>query len=274
MPSDADYAGEARKTAKSLPPQIQETRVSCPLCGATVPARGLIERLTVDQKPIWQISFTCPACGLITRFAVNHLSLKQLNAMSGSAWTNELRQFQWAHKGGNIAHERAASPRHFVGVLTISFLTWMVLTGSLSPFDILWGLIVSIIIARFSYRLVAFELPRWIVSPRRWVYFIHVMVEFVRQLVMQNVSLSIRVLRPDMSIRPGIVAVPTKLRGDINLTVLGSLMSLTPDTVTIDIDQAEGLVYVHWIDVKTTDPDGIRRLLATDLEDRIIRWLL
>jgi multicomponent Na+:H+ antiporter subunit E len=274
MTSDADDALEALKTAKALPAQIREASVSCPLCGATVPARGLKQRLVVDSKPNWQILFNCPACGLISRFEVNHLSPRQLNAMSGSAWTNELRQYQWMHKSGGIAHERAASPRHFVGVLVISFLTWMVLTGSLVPFDMLWGLVVSIIIARFSYRLVAFELPRWIVSPRRWLYFLHVLVEFVRQLVVQNVSLSLRVLRPDMSIRPGIVAVPIKLRGDVNLTVLGSLMSLTPDTVTIDIDQTEGLVYVHWIDVKTTDRDGIRRLLATDLEDRIIRWLL
>jgi multicomponent Na+:H+ antiporter subunit E len=77
-----------------------------------------------------------------------------------------------------------------------------------------------------------------------------------------------------MNIRPGIVAVSTKLHGDINLTVLGSLMSLTPDTVTMDFDQKEGLIYVHWIDVKTLEPEKVRQLLITDIEERIIRWLL
>jgi multicomponent Na+:H+ antiporter subunit E len=274
MESEADRSLDARKTAKALPHNIQHASLSCPLCGAGVSARGIRDRLILEKDPLWQILFTCPACGLISRFDLDKVSPKQLNALHGSAWTNELRQYQWLHKSGNIAHEITARPRHFVGVLIISFLTWMTLTGSLNPVDVLWGIVVSLVIARLSYRLVAFEIPRWITSPRRWLYFLDVMVEFIRQLIEQNVSLSIRVLRPDMNIRPGIVAIPTKLRGDINLTILGSLMSLTPDTVTIDIDQAEGVVYVHWINVKTTDPDELRRLLATDLEDRIIRWLL
>jgi multicomponent Na+:H+ antiporter subunit E len=274
MTSEADRLNHARKTARSLPPQLLDASIACPLCGAAVSARGLKERATVEQEPVWQALFTCPSCGLITRFAVSRLSVKQLNAISGSSWANELRQYQWIHKEAGIAHESSARPRHFIGVLFISFLTWLVLTGSLVPFDILWGLVVSVVVARFSYRLVAFEVPRWVNHPRRWLYFLDVLVEFVRQLVMQNVMLSIRVLRRDLNIRPGIVAVPTKMHGDINLTVLGSLMSLTPDTVTIDIDQTQGLVYVHWIDVKTLEPEKVRQLLIADLEDRIIRWLL
>jgi multicomponent Na+:H+ antiporter subunit E len=161
-----------------------------------------------------------------------------------------------------------------MGVLVVSFLTWLALTGTLNPIDVLWGVVVSVVVARFAYRLVAFDLPRWVVQPRRWLYFLDLVVEFTRQLVAQNITLSIRVFRPDLPIRPGIVAVPTKLRGDINLTLLGSLMSLTPDTVTMDIDQEKGIIYVHWIDVQTTDPEQARELISSDLEERIIRWLL
>lgn len=274
MAAKPDGDLDAGKTAKSLPPQLLEASIMCPLCGAAVSARGLRQRPAVERDPSWQVLFTCPACGLITRFAAGRLSVRQLNAIRGSAWTNELRQYQWMQQRTGIPHEYSARPHHFVGVLVISFLTWLVLTGSLVPLDVLWGMVVSVVVARFSYRLVAFEIPRWVTQPRRWLYFLDVLVEFVRQLIVQNVTLSLRVLRPNMHIRPGIVAVPTTLHGDINLTVLGSLMSLTPDTVTVDIDQTKGLVYVHWIDVKTVEPDEIRRLLATDLEERIIRWLL
>jgi multicomponent Na+:H+ antiporter subunit E len=81
-------------------------------------------------------------------------------------------------------------------------------------------------------------------------------------------------LKPELQIKPGIVAVPTMLRGDINLTLLGSLMSLTPDTVTMDIDDQAGMIYVHWIDVQTTNPLEAQKLISEDLEERIIRWLL
>ena len=100
------------------------------------------------------------------------------------------------------------------------------------------------------------------------------MVEFVRQIVVQNITLSLRVFSPRLPIRPGIVAVPFRVRGDVNVTLLGSLMTLTPDTVTIDIDQAGGIMYMHWIDVQTTDPRQARRLISRDLENRLMRWLL
>jgi multicomponent Na+:H+ antiporter subunit E len=99
-------------------------------------------------------------------------------------------------------------------------------------------------------------------------------VEFVRQIVIQNITLSIRVLRPGLPIRPGIVAIPTKLTGDVPLTILGSLTTLTPDTVTMDIDTQRGLIYVHWIDVKTQDTDEMYKLISASLEEKIMRWLL
>jgi multicomponent Na+:H+ antiporter subunit E len=274
MDSDADQLSKAREIAKDQPVSIREARIACPLCNASVPIRGLRERAVVQRNSSWQLIFTCPSCGLITRFAMTHATAKQLRAIRGSAWTNELVQYRWDTREDSIAQERSARPFHFISVLVISFLTWLVLTGSLAPLDMLWGFVVSAIVARYSYRLVAFELPRWTMHPRRWLYFVDLMIEFVRQLVVQNITLSLRVFRPNMSIHPGIVAVPTKLKGDVNLTFLGSLMTLTPDTVAVDVDEAKGIIYVHWIDVTSTDPEEIRRLLAVDLEDRIARWLL
>lgn len=132
---------------------------------------------------------------------------------------------------------------------------------------------MSLVVARFSYRLVAFGLPTWVTSPRRWIAFFELLAEFVRQLIVQNVTLSLRVLKPKIPIHPGIVAIPTRLRSDIALTVLGSLITLTPDTVTMDIDQRSGFIYVHWIDVKTTNPDDARKLISAAFEEKIIRWL-
>jgi multicomponent Na+:H+ antiporter subunit E len=218
--------------------------------------------------------FSCPACGLDSSFSAVSASPGKLKALQGSAWNNELRQYLWAARPEAMPHERAATPRHFLAVMIISFLTWIVLTGSFNPVELLWGFVVSAAVARFSYRFVAFDLPRWVVHPRRWLYFLDLLFDFARQLIVQNITLSLRVFNPRLPIRPGIVAVPTKLHGDVNLTILGSLMTLTPDTVAIDIDQQKGLIYVHWIDVQTTEPEQARQMISADLEERIIRWLL
>jgi multicomponent Na+:H+ antiporter subunit E len=269
---DRQLSQQARSVLKKLRVDAQEATVACPLCGAVVPSRGL----RVQQKETgddWQLLFTCPSCGLVTAFSTAHLSMKQLEALQGSSWGREIRHYTHSDAAEVLLTEERANTSHLFAVFVISFLTWIVLTGSLNPLDVLWGGVVSFVVARFSYRFVRFNLPRWIFTPRRWLYFADLVLEFTRQIVLQNITLSIRVLRPDLPIKPGIVAIPTKLRDEVALTILGSLMTLTPDTVTLDIDQQRGIIYVHWIDVKTTDPQEAYQLIAASLEDKIIRWL-
>jgi multicomponent Na+:H+ antiporter subunit E len=239
-----------------------------------MPARGLRPRAIEGGQTLWELAFTCPACGLTTAFNAARVPAERLAGIGGSSWAAELRQARWHEAETGLPQARVARSSHFVGVLVVSYLTWLVLTFSFNLMDLLWGLAISLVVARLSYRLVAFDLPAWLLQPRRWLYFAELLWAFTREIIIQNVTLSLRVLRPSLPIRPGIVAVPTRVRGEINLTLVGSLMSLTPDTVTIDIDQARGLIYVHWIDVRTTDPEQARQLISADLEDRLMRWLL
>jgi multicomponent Na+:H+ antiporter subunit E len=244
------------------------------LCGDATPTRGLRFRSAERrQHQDWQLVYTCPACGLISAFDARHATEHPPSGLPGSAWTHELRQYHWTSRADWLPQEPAAQPMHFVAALIVSALTWLALTASLNPIDLLWGLAVSLVVARFAYRLSAFGLPRWMRAPRRWLPFLRLLIEFNRQLVVQNIKLSLRVLRPRLNIRPGIVAVPTRLRDDVGLTLLGSLMTLTPDTVTLEIDRLRGVIYVHWIDVQTTDPEQARRLISAGLEQQIIDWL-
>jgi multicomponent Na+:H+ antiporter subunit E len=254
--------------------KLQKATLVCPLCSAPVSVRGLRPRpdpgLPLEH---WDVIFTCSACGLLTTFDSQHFSARLLNAIPGTQWAAQLRRYYQRAPVEKVAHEQQATGYHFFSVFVISFLTWIVLTSSLNLIDLVWGGAASLIVAWFSYRLFAFELPRWITSPRRWLAFLALLVELARQLIKQNISLSLRVLKPTLRIQPGIVAVPTKLRDDVALTLLGSLMTLTPDTVTIDIDQKNGIFYMHWIDVQASDPEEIYALIAADFEERLIRWL-
>lgn len=63
-------------------------------------------------------------------------------------------------------------------------------------------------------------------------------------------------------------AIPTALRDGVPLTILGSLMTLPSDTVTMDIDPDQGLVYVYWIEVRTTDQSEAQRMIAAGLEEK------
>lgn len=264
----------ANRVLRTLPASVPEATIICPLCGAVTPVTGLRPRPGNNgNNPPWQLLFTCPACGLLTAFNTTHLSLKQIESFHGSAWTTELHHFQQEVRQGELRYQRRATRKHFLGVFFVCFLTWILLIGNFNPQELLWGLVSSLLITRFTYQFLLFDYWQWIYEPQRWLQLGKLFIEFWRQLIVQNITLAVRVFRRDLPIRPGIVAIPIHIRTDGQLTLLGSLVSLTPDTVTLDIDQEKGVIYVHWIDVQTTDPEEAHRLVIASLEEKIVGWL-
>lgn len=268
----------ARRLARTLPPDLLEASFTCPLCNVQTPARGIRARPLqgVDQGQ-WQLVFVCPACGLITAFDAGQITPEKITFARDSQredWWNELRSFKNAPRSILPKHVHESGLREFWGTFLLTFVTWMLLIGTFNPIDVIWGVVVSVVCARFTFRYAGISLPKGVFQPARLGALLALLGEFVRQLVVQNVSLSMRVLNPNLKIRPGIVAIPTRLRGDLPLTLVGSLSTLTPDTVVMDIDQHRGIMYVHWIDVRTTDPEAAYQLISASLEEKISRWLV
>jgi multicomponent Na+:H+ antiporter subunit E len=73
---------------------------------------------------------------------------------------------------------------------------------------------------------------------------------------------------PTHSIRPGIVRVPVTVRGELELTVLANLISFTPGTLTLEVDEERSLLYVHALHMDS--PDQVREQVAR-LERRLLR---
>jgi len=72
-------------------------------------------------------------------------------------------------------------------------------------------------------------------------------------------------------INPGIVKVKTILKSDTGLTFLANSITLTPGTLSVDIDQGKGFIYVHWIDVKDKDIERATRLIVHRFEKILSR---
>jgi multicomponent Na+:H+ antiporter subunit E len=264
----------AQNIANGLPVRSQQVTLHCPLCGATAPSRGVIYR-TLSSGARWELAFICPTCGLYTTFDTQHLKIEQITRLHGSRWATELRQ-----PDHDTDIDESASPvqqtdpvAHYLTTFIACAVLWLILTGSFAPLDLLWGVVLCTIVSALTYRFTAFGAPRWMRRPRGWLALLRLFVEFVRQMVVQNVTLSWRVFLPNMPIKPGIVAVPYNIEGDVPLTIMSSLMTLTPDTVVIDIDQQKKMMYIHWINVQTTDPKEMHRLIIHDIEHRVIDWL-
>ena len=84
-----------------------------------------------------------------------------------------------------------------------------------------------------------------------------------------NASHAYRILHPRLPIRPGIVKIRTTLRSTTARTVLANAITLTPGTLTVEFVDG-GCLYVHWINVRTTDPEEAKERIAGPLE-RIVQ---
>jgi multicomponent Na+:H+ antiporter subunit E len=86
-------------------------------------------------------------------------------------------------------------------------------------------------------------------------------------MVKANLDVARRVLSPSLPINPAIVKIHLNLKGDISKLTLANSITLTPGTLSLEID--DDCIYVHWIDIKTDDPKKIKKAIVGSLEKRI-----
>jgi len=79
----------------------------------------------------------------------------------------------------------------------------------------------------------------------------------VWDMLIANWAVARRVVGPLAKLHPAFVEVPLDLRDPFAATVLGSIVSLTPGTVSIDVDRERWVLQLHALDAP--DPDALIR---------------
>ena len=102
----------------------------------------------------------------------------------------------------------------------------------------------------------------------RFLRAIGLMAFFLKELVVSSVRVAIDVIRPTFTMRPAIIQVPLDVRGDVQITLLANLVSLTPGTLSVDVSDDCGSLYVHAM--YGDDPAAVARSIKHDFERRIL----
>lgn len=95
-------------------------------------------------------------------------------------------------------------------------------------------------------------------------------VVFADELVKANVMVAWEVVTPAHRMRPVIIAVPVRCRTDVELTVLSSMLALTPGTLPLDLDREASLLYLHALHAPS--PARLQARVRS-LEDRLLAVL-
>lgn len=131
--------------------------------------------------------------------------------------------------------------------IVLVLLIWVGLTWSLAWEDLAAGFVFSLLIALLVSEMYPEHLEAAL-DPRRWLWFLLYVLYFLYFCVKANLDVAYRVLHPDIPIRPGFVRVRTSLTSDMARTLLANSITLTPGTLTVDLDGGD--LYVHWINVR------------------------
>ena len=134
--------------------------------------------------------------------------------------------------------------------LAAAFALWMLLFGSLDPWVIGAGLAVALIVALLLGRLAPENLEK-VLDLRRAFWLLVYLPFFFWYCFRANLDVMLRVLHPDVSIRPGIVKLKTTFKSEMARTFLANSVTLTPGTLTVDVDGED--MYFHWINIDTDD---------------------
>jgi len=118
--------------------------------------------------------------------------------------------------------------------------------------ELIAGIILATIIGLVSFkRLVKRDLR--MANPLRWILALaYFLGPFLFSMAKANLDVAYRVITG--KIKPGIVKISPDLKTDLGITLFANSITLTPGTLSVDVDEETNELYVHWINVKELHP--------------------
>ncbi|EXI80894.1 MAG: Mrp complex subunit E1 [Candidatus Accumulibacter appositus] len=155
---------------------------------------------------------------------------------------------------------RAVLPLPRVSLMV--FVLWAVITNAASFGLLVLGAILAIVIPLLSRNF--WPTPRPLLRPWRGLRFLGL---FALDIITANWRVARQIIGPLHRLAPAFVEVPLDLRDPFIATLLGSIVSLTPGTVSIHVDQQRWVLLVHALDAP--DPQA----LIDEIKERYERAL-
>lgn len=139
----------------------------------------------------------------------------------------------------------------------ILLFTWLLMVNDFSLGHWLLGAFLALVLPLLCRDLLL-STPR-IRRPGLLLRFIALVLY---DIVVANLQVARLVLGPKARLQPGFVEIPLELTDDLAITILASVITLTPGTVSADLSDDRRMLLVHGLDVP--DPQA----LAADIKAR------
>ena len=123
------------------------------------------------------------------------------------------------------------------------FLIWLLLSASFNLFHVGLGLVAAFGVAWFNTDRSA---SRFTILRLRIVWYF---LWLVGRILQSGFHLSVLILHPALPIDPKLIRYRTKLREEAGIVLLGNSITLTPGTITVEVNSQD--LVVHAMDDKS-----------------------
>jgi multicomponent Na+:H+ antiporter subunit E len=149
---------------------------------------------------------------------------------------------------------------HSVGLWLVVFALWLLLSGHYVPLLLTFGVLSSALIVWIAARLDVIDhesIPLQIKLTYVWY-----LAWLGREITKSNIDVAKLILNPALPISPVMVRVPATQRTDVGKVIYANSITLTPGTVSIEVEPNEILVHA----ITREAADG---LASGDMDRRI-----
>lgn len=158
-------------------------------------------------------------------------------------------------------------------ILTTLYLFpgWILFSGSLEPINLAGGALFSFIIALGTFRIFIDEneAERRSLIPRLPLLLVYLLL-VIGKMYISSFQVVWKLIRRRYN--PRIVHFRTRLNSDMARVILANSITMTPGTITVDMNDDH--LIVHWLDAPTTHSRHAGELIKDNMEKLLKRiWI-
>ncbi|WP_308910949.1 Na+/H+ antiporter subunit E [Pseudokordiimonas caeni] len=151
--------------------------------------------------------------------------------------------------------------KHLLVLLVALGAIWLLWSGIYTPLLLAFGLVSCLIVALLAWRMglvdreaVPFHLHLKVIPYWGWL---------VKEMLVSSLAVTRLILTPGVKLMPEVVRLKTAKMEDVTRVTLANSITLTPGTVTLDVNDDE--ILVHCLTA-----DGAKDLLAGGMAARVV----
>lgn len=129
-------------------------------------------------------------------------------------------------------------PHPFISLALL--VVWLLLNNTLAPGHIVLGSILALVIPWITTSL---QKPQARLD--KPLLAVRYLLVLIADIIKSNIEVAFLVLGPSHRITPGFIAIPLDMTAELPVTLLASSISLTPGTVSVELSEDRGWLYVH-----------------------------